>query len=228
MRFGRRVVLAGEEGRRYTNRLRTSSITYLKVFIKPYIYGPYHLNMKELTEPGTLIAIAAFIVSMLAFLQSRKLPNENKIFEEKIKVYHELIWVMNATVNEIFGCINEFAKNEKSKTDDREELEDDLNGALDDAIYALEDAITDNALVIPDKLVDKLSDFLELLDREEYLNTYADRREFEKLDEELEDAFNRIIDAMRKDLDFDILNKGLRSRIRGHKRLRFLTSGSSR
>ena len=179
--------------------------------------------MKELTESGTLIAIAAFIVSLLAFRQSRKLPNENKIFEEKIKVYHELIQVLNTTINEIFACINEFAENEKSKAIDRIILEDDLNGALDDAIYAFEDAITDNSLVIPNKLIDKLSNFLELLDKEEYLKSYVDREEFEKLDEEVEEAFNSIIDAMRNDLDFDILNKGLRKRIRGHKRLRFLT-----
>jgi Txe/YoeB family toxin of Txe-Axe toxin-antitoxin module len=178
--------------------------------------------MKELTEPGTFIAIAAFIVSLLAFRQSRKLPNENKIFEEKIRVYHEFIKVMNAAVNEIFGCINEFAENEKTKAIDRKELEDDLNSALDDAIYSFEDAITDNALIIPDKLVDKLSNFLEFLDKDEYLKTYASPGKFEKLEEEIDDAFNRIIDDMRNDLDFDILNKGLRKRMKGNKRLRFL------
>ncbi len=178
--------------------------------------------MNHLTEPSTIISIAAFIISLLAYRQSLKLPNENKIFEEKIRVYHDLIKIMNEAINEIFGCINEFAENKKTKEFDEKELKDDFNDAIDAAIYSVEDAITDNSLVLPDKVVVKLTGFLELLDKDEYLDTYVSLEEFEKLDTTIEEAFNEAIDIMRKDLDFDILNKGLRKRIRGNNAFRIL------
>jgi len=59
--------------------------------------------MVKLLEPSTLISIAALIVAALAYILNRRQPNENKIFEEKIRSYHEIIKVLNQSLNDIFA-----------------------------------------------------------------------------------------------------------------------------
>jgi len=175
--------------------------------------------MNYLTISGAIISVAAFAISVLAYLQSRKLPNENKIFEEKIRVYHDLIKIMNEAINEIFGCINEYIDDGKTNR-----LADELHDAIDDAIYSVEDAITNNSLVLPEEVLEKLNAFLELLDKPEYLEKYSTPKKFKQLDNEVERYFNEAIDVMRQDLAFDKLNRGLRRRISGSKVLEEMTA----
>lgn len=75
---------------------------------------------------STFISIVAIGISTLAYRLSLKLPNENKIFEEKIKTYHELIKAMNTVIVEILICINSYVKLKKEEAPELENEADQL------------------------------------------------------------------------------------------------------
>jgi len=97
-----------------------------------------------------------------------------------------------------------------------------MHGAIDDAYYAVEDVITNNSLTLPDEVAEKLTGFLHLLDKEEYLEKYSSPKSLKSFDTKTNNEFNKIIDAMRIDLEFEQLNKSLKTRLRGSKALRML------
>lgn len=164
------------------------------------------------------IAIVAFGVSLSAYRLSRKLPNENKIFEEKIRCYHTLIKAMNQAVGEILVCLNEYAENKRQKAPDLSELEDELNEAINDAFFELENAISENSLVVPNNVLAKAYEFLDLLDKPEYLKKYFKDSDFNKFEGELNEFFDIVVVAMQDDIGFEKLDNSLKRRT-GGKRL---------
>jgi len=178
--------------------------------------------MSQLFEPATLISIAALIIAALAYVLNRKQPNENKIFEEKIRSYHDIIKVLNQSLNDIFATIEEYAENKEKAGDRLAVYADIMHGAIDEAYFAVEDVITNNSLTLPDEVGEKLTYFLRLLDKEEYLEKYNSPKSLKSFDTKTNNEFNKIIDAMRVDLEFEQLNKGLKNRLRGSKALRLL------
>ncbi len=171
---------------------------------------------------GTIISLAALVVAGLAYRLNRRLPNENKIFDEKIRVYHEIIKCLNEALNEIVGCIEDYYENKKSKEHSAKEFAYELNGDIDDAINSVEDVIANNSLVLPEIVLEKLTDFFDFLDEPEYLERYSKPADFEKLRETLDLHFNNAVDAMRNDLEFEKLDTGLRSRIKGNRISKFI------
>jgi len=103
--------------------------------------------MIYLNLAGIAIAVAAFVLSLKAFLLSRKLPNENKIFEEKIRVYHVLIKATNETSSVILSCIDDYDWLKKERDQELDEEAEEMNEDIDDAFKSLEDAIAENSLV---------------------------------------------------------------------------------
>lgn len=161
-----------------------------------------------------MISFAAMIVAALAYRLNRKLPNENKIFEEKIKAYNEVIKVNNDAVNEIIGCINEYSNHQDLKGLERKELMDELNDAIDDALNSAEDIITNSSLILPKQIYDQLVEFLDILDQQEYLNELNDKIKLTKWLETIDKAFDNFVETMRKEIEYDALNSGLISRTR--------------
>lgn len=178
--------------------------------------------MAHFFEPATLISIAALIVAVLAYALNRKQPNENKIFEEKIRSYHEIIKVLNQSLNDIFATLEEYAENKEKAGEHLAVYADTMHGAIDEAYYAVEDVITNNSLTLPDDVGEKLTAFLKLLDKDEYLEKYNSPKSLNSFDNKTNNEFNKIVDAMRADLEFEQLNKGLKNRLRGNKALRLL------
>ena len=171
--------------------------------------------MNYLTLIGAIISIAAFIISVLAFLQSRKLPNENKIFEEKIKAYLDLIKGVNEAVNIISDCIDDYVTSNKKK-----EIIDELHEEIDNAIFSIEDLRTNSLILLPDEVLDKLDEFLDLFDNQEYLQTYSTTIKSSEHKKEIDRYFDNLVTVIREDLAIEKLNNGLRRRISGTKHLK--------
>jgi hypothetical protein len=168
------------------------------------------------------VSVIACFVSVFVYRLSLKQPNENKIFEEKIRAYQEVIKIMNSVLNEIVACIDEFAENRKSRSAEKTKLFDELNDTISDELYKLEDGITNNCLLMPDDLLERLNDFYDLLIKDDYLHAYSDTDKKELFGSEIDAGFDAVIDAMRKDLNFETLDKGLKRRISGSRISRLL------
>ncbi|WEA01814.1 hypothetical protein [Mucilaginibacter sp. SJ] len=163
---------------------------------------------------STFIAVCAFILGFLNYWMSRKLPNENKIFEEKIKAYQVLIKVLNETAATFIECSNEF-EDIRSEGGNIKSAKEELNGQLDESYYKLEDTIYEQSLVVPDSILEKIYDYFDLLDHEEFLEEMATGGKVEEFEEKTNDYFDAIVNEMRRDLSFDKLNVGLKKRIGG-------------
>ena len=162
-----------------------------------------------------LLAVIALAVSIATYLLSRKLPNENKIFEEKINTYHVLIKAINDTVGVIFSAINEYDSLKAERRGDIDERADELNDDIDDAFNSLEDTIAESTLVLPDTILDLLYLFLDMINKDEYLDNYRKPSRFEKFKAEVNEAFDGLVVAMQEDLGFEKLDSGLKHRTGG-------------
>lgn len=171
--------------------------------------------MNYLNLSSLLLAVIALAVSIATYLLNRKLPNENKIFDEKIRCYHALIKVMNDTVVVIFSAIREYDALKVERARDIDEQADELNDDIDDAFNALEDVIAENTLVLPGVILDQLYLFLDLINKEEYLDTYRRPKQMAKLQATVNEAFDRLVVAMQEDLGFEKLDSSLKHRTGG-------------
>ncbi len=189
----------------------------INLTFKPLTF--FFIAMNTLTVIGAIISFAALFISALAFLQSRKLPNENKIFEEKIKAYLDLIKGVNEAANIISDCIDVYVTSSKKK-----EIIDELHEEIDNAIFAIEDLRNNSLILLPDEVVDKLDEFLKLFDNQEYLQTYSTSKKSFEHQMEIDGRFDKLVIVIRQDLAIDKLNNGLRKRISGSKVLKKLNN----
>jgi hypothetical protein len=166
---------------------------------------------------GFVLSVAAIIISLLTYLLSRKMANENKIFEEKIRCYHTLIKAINDTVGIIFTGINDYRILKMDKSPNLQDEKDEINDEIDDAVFALEDIIAENCLLIPDKILELLYASLDLLDKDEYLETYRSEKKMEKFEDDINEQFDAVVVAMQVDLHFKKLDHGLKRRTGGYK-----------
>jgi len=163
---------------------------------------------------SAVVAACASVVTVLNYRLSRKLANENKLYEEKIRSYHVVIKALNEASARYLDCAGDYLTGEE-KGNGTKELFDTLNDELDKSFYALEDAIYENSLVIPDKIMRKIYHFLDLLDMDEFLNEMLGDGRLEEFEDSINVLFDKIINAMRKDLSFEKLDIGLKKRISG-------------
>jgi hypothetical protein len=163
------------------------------------------------------IAVLALAISVATYLLSRKMPNENKIFEEKIDAYHAVIKAMNDYVAVLLACINEYLIQKADKHPDLKALAAALNQKIDEAFLDMEDGIAENSLLIPDDIVEDIYEFMDTLSEIDYLNRSLSFTKLDKLEDDINEAFDIVVTAMQQDLGFQKLNKGLKRRTGGQR-----------
>ncbi|TFF37657.1 hypothetical protein [Mucilaginibacter psychrotolerans] len=161
---------------------------------------------------------SAFVISCLNYRVSRRLPNENKLFEEKFRSYRSVITALNTAGAVYIECANEFHELKLSERELRK-AKDELNDELAKAYYLMEDTAYEQTLVLPDEVLEPIDDFFDLFSQEDFLNDVAKAGKVDAFEEKLNDLFDAVINAMREDLAFDKLDKGLKRRIGGSSRV---------
>ena len=164
------------------------------------------------------IAVLALAVSLATYLLSRKMPNENKIFEEKIHAYHSVIKAMNDYVAVLLAFVNEYLIQKAAKYPDLKALAAVLNQKIDEAYLDMEDKIAENSLLIPDDIIEEIYAFMDVLNGIDYLHRSVSFTKLDKVEEDINEAFDAVITTMQEDLGFQKLNKGLRRRTGGQRR----------
>ncbi|WPU94690.1 hypothetical protein SNE25_04045 [Mucilaginibacter sabulilitoris] len=168
---------------------------------------------------------SAFIVSCLNYRVSRKLPNENKLFEEKFKSYRAVIAALNTAAAVYLECAHEYQILElpaRELVKAKEELEEELAKAY----YLMEDTIYEQTLVLPDEVLEPIDNFFALFNHDDFLNDTAKAGKTDEFETQINDIFDDVIDAMREDLAFNKLDKGLKKRIGAGGRLQRLRKAS--
>lgn len=166
---------------------------------------------------SAIIAACAFVLSFLNYRTSRHLPNENKIFEEKIKTYQTIIAALNNSAAVFIDCAKKFHELKRSPGSHRN-AEDQLNDELDKSYLLLEDTVHEQALLLPDLIVDLIYNYFELLDDEDFLDDHLEAANLDKFEAELNNRYDKIVDAMRADIAFEKLDTGLKKRTGGRHR----------
>lgn len=166
---------------------------------------------------SAVFAGSALLVSWLNYRVNRKLPNENKLFEEKFRSYRSVVAAMNTAAAVFVECGHEFQGLDiagKALSD----AKDELDGELTKAYYLMEDTVYEQTLVLPDGVLESVDNFLDLFGQEDFLVETSSARKTDQFETDVNDRFDAVINAMREDLAFDKLDTGLRKRIGGRQR----------
>lgn len=161
---------------------------------------------------SVIISACAIYITWLNYRVNRKMPNENKLFDEKFKSYRSVITVFNTIAAVYIECGNEFHDLNGSAQVIRKAKEE-LNDELAKAYYAMEDTVYEHTLVLPDEVLKRIDDYFDLFNQEDFLEEIARVGKTDQFDEKLNDLFDEVINAMREDLAFDKLDMGLKKRI---------------
>jgi len=86
-----------------------------------------------ISAASAVIAASAFLVAWLNYRTSRKLPNENKLFEEKFRSYREVIAALNTAAAVYIQCTEDLLglkHSDKKSTKIQEDIDDELDKDL--------------------------------------------------------------------------------------------------
>ncbi|GAA4084187.1 hypothetical protein [Mucilaginibacter panaciglaebae] len=165
-----------------------------------------------ISTASAVIAASAFVLAWLNYRTSRKMPNENKLFEEKFKSYRSVIAALNTAAAVYIECANEF-HDLKGSAQTLRKVKDELDGELSKAYYLMEDTVYEQTLVLPDEVLECVDNFFELFAREDFLEETPKAGKTDQFEEQINDRFDEVINAMREDLAFEKLDAGLQKRI---------------
>jgi hypothetical protein len=170
-----------------------------------------------ISAASALIAASAFLLAWLNYRTHRKMPNENTLFEEKFKSYRLVIAELNTVAAVYVECANEFY-DLKSSGQALRKAKDELNDELAKAYYLMEDTVHEQTLVLPDEVLECIDEYFDLFNQEDFLEDTAKARKTDQFEERLNELFDAVINAMREDLAFEKLDKGLKLRLGGRQR----------
>jgi hypothetical protein len=168
---------------------------------------------------SAVFAGSASVVSWLNYRVNRRLPNENKLFEEKFRSYRSVVAAMNTAAAVYVECgieLQDLDLTGKALRDAKDELNDELAKAY----YLMEDTVYEQTLVLPDEVLAPVDDFIDLFGQEDFLEETAKSAKTDQFEAQLNDRFDAVINAMREDLSLEKLDTGLRKRIGGRQRNR--------
>ena len=165
-----------------------------------------------ISTSSAIISVFALIITWMNFRISRKMPNENKLFEEKFQSYRSVILVINKAAGVYLESANGF-QDVKGPSQIIKTAKDNFNKDLDKVYFLMEDTIYEQMLVLSDEVLEAIYSYIELFDQEDFLEQTATAGKTDEFEEKLNDLFDEVIDAMREDLAFDKLDKGLKNRI---------------
>lgn len=163
-----------------------------------------------------IISGFAFIISVAAYYVNLKLPNQNKIFDEKIRAYGEIATAIDNAVLALSDGIGIGKYLRKDKPKGYTEELDDLADNIDETINILFDVLMANIIILPKNVYEHLDGVATFIDSEENYNIFENPKRIDSLLEELRKNQNDAIRVMRNDLQSDQLNNGLRKRLVGN------------
>jgi signal transduction histidine kinase len=164
---------------------------------------------------SNIISAIAIVVSIAGYLLNRKMLNQNKVFDEKIKAYQEILKAINHVLNTVINGLYEGQEIIKNKRTNWEDRLDELADQVDDAIDQMNDIIIVNALVLPSAVIEQLDRFSDFIDDIYVEEVLEKETKLDHLNQLLNDRFKELFNMMRNDLNADKLNHGLEKRIRG-------------
>lgn len=175
---------------------------------------------------SAFVAASVFLVALLNYLLGRKLPNENKLFEEKFRSYRSVVAALNTAAAVFIECANEYDNLTVSRKE-LEEIKDELDYELNKAYFLMEDTIHEQMFVLSEEVLGFIDDYFELFDQEDFLLEMVKPGKSDEFEKQVNNIFDVIIDAIRKDLSLEKLDKGLKKRIGSNRRVRRLNIGIS-
>ncbi|GGA95957.1 hypothetical protein [Mucilaginibacter rubeus] len=165
-----------------------------------------------ISAASALIAASAFIVALLNYRISRKLPNENKLFEEKFKSYRNVIAAMNTAGAVYVQCANVFW-DMKSSGKSLKKVKDKIDMELTKAYYLLEDTVQEQILLLPDEVLEHIDNYFDVFNKENFPENITKEKEIEEFENGLNELFDSVVNSMRDDLAIEKLDNGLKKRI---------------
>jgi hypothetical protein len=165
-----------------------------------------------ISTASAVIAASAFVLAWLNYRTSRKMPNENKLFEEKFRSYRSVIAALNTAAAVYIECANELHEF-KGSSQALRKVQDEMDDELIKAYFLMEDTVYEQTLVLPDEVLECIDDYFDLFSQEDFLEEAAKAGKTEQFEERLNNLFDAVINAMREDLAFEKLDAGLQKRI---------------
>jgi hypothetical protein len=165
-----------------------------------------------LTLLSLMIAAGALIITTLTYRRNRRLENENHIYKIKTEVYGQLTQKAYELVNyyeDAYFEIKEALETANPKQIDFDKYADDI----DLKGYRFEKEAAANSLLLPQKVLDSLEDFIDSV-------LYGEEPEGEKLEAMHEtlllvyEKVETLINDFRSDLNVQMLNESLFRRIK--------------
>lgn len=156
------------------------------------------------------IAASALIIAWRTYYTNRLLPNENKLFEEKIRSFRNVIVALNTAAAVYIECGNEF---HEFKESDQRKFKEEIDLELSKAYYLMEDTVHEQMLILSDEVIEKIDSYFELFDQEDFLMETAKSGNTEQFEDKLNTIFDAVVNTMREDLAFEKLDKRLSRRI---------------
>jgi hypothetical protein len=167
------------------------------------------------------IAACAFVLAWLSYRLNRKLPNENKLYEEKFRSYRSLMAAMTNGAGVHLQCAYQFEGNDLSGAE-LEDFEHDMNEELNKSYFLMEDTLNEQMLVIPDEVLEPIDKYLDLFNQADFLGETVAAGKTAKFEERVNTHFDAVVDAMRHDLSLEKLDAGLQHRIGAQRKVRRL------
>lgn len=164
--------------------------------------------MNIFTDASFWISAVAMIFSYLGFRRGRRLENENFLFQKRFLIYAEILGKLerlNGFLYERIQLVNKIT----SIKDNPEELKKIAN-EIDNAIYEFGYLLTDNILLIEEKVEEKLNELVMLFyetDEEITIENYS------KYKMRIDEITSELEQIMRFELKLDVLNKKLKIRM---------------
>lgn len=149
------------------------------------------------------IATASFVITILNFNRQKKIDNENQVYNLKINLYNSITTRFSRLISSY-----EMAANDSNITDSigRETM---VN-KIDREGIEFANFISENSLLLPDKMINALEAFIE--------NTiYLEDARITTIDAGLQKMYAeslKIINLFRNDLNIESVNKSLHIRTR--------------
>jgi hypothetical protein len=161
---------------------------------------------------AVVVSIGSFIIAMLSFNRNKRFENENHLYKIKMEKYHELVIKMSDILLSFDTKLDLADFTLKNQT--KENIDSLLEAAeeIDEEVVVFGYYVSSHTLVYPKSIVQYLENFVDYLG-----DSDIEEGETKKQKGIIENCYglaDKILDAMRKDLNIDELNISLFKRIK--------------
>ena len=167
---------------------------------------------------SVIISSGALLVSFLNYKNALRLQNENQIYNLKVELYTKIIKEAVKYTTDMQDKLNNFKNTIGTDKQLDSKKINDLADEVDKIGFAFDDFIVSNVLIVPKKILAKLTEFDSFIlhgpaDGDEQLdpNPLVNLEKFTNI---LFEKCNELVDAFREDLHIDKLNNSLLNRLK--------------